>query len=525
MKICLINPSVLKDSTISSPLSTRNKYFLNPYNLQHIGLGYISALLIKNGFEVDIIECAKEGLNEKAVCEKVLSEGYDLVGISTYYFNYMSVCRIVNRIRSKNKEVFIYLGGFLPTLSYEMLLQSLDGVNCCMIGEGEMTTLELSQAIRTDKDWKMIKGIAYKENEDVIFTGKRKLIEDLDILPFPTRPFISERKIVSVLTTRGCYGRCTYCGIQEFFQTCEGKRVRRRSPENVVAEIEQLLKDDNIEYITFNDGNFHISSPEGKKWFEKFYHLIKEKNIKIKYLADFRANEIVRCKEILEKFIEIGLHSVNVGIESFVQSQLDFYKKHVSVDQNVEALKIIEELKLRYTIGVLIFDPVIEIEGIYEYLNKIKEINYYSDHYNISRPLSIGSCVIATMGTEIFDYVVKENLYAQNERNYEFKNPKTARCHDLIQSWSEKVIPIFNKNYISYIAEANEKHLENEAVKKLYQDLYIVDHEYFSKVCKAVMDDKAESHYLERLDQEYFKKLDVIDIHLSKLEKELLNYY
>lgn len=525
MRICLVNPSIIRESALGSPLSTRNKYFLNPYNLPHIGLGYITATLNENGFEADIIECARLGINEKQVCEMVSEGKYDIIGISVYYFNYMSVMRIVNKIKADNPSTFIFLGGFLPTMSYDLVLNSIDTVECCVVGEGEITTLELVKKLELRENWKDTRGIAYKENDKITFTGKRDLVDNLDILPFPVRPFISERKIVSVLTTRGCYGYCTYCGIQEFFNTCNGKKVRRRSPENVVEEIEALVKEHDIKFVTFNDGNFHIASKVGEEWFNRFYKQIKEKNIKIKYLVDFRANEIVKGKHIIEKFVEIGLHNVNVGIESYLESQLEFYKKQVKVEDNIKAVRILEELKIKYTYGILIFDPIITISEVLNFLKQVKEVDLYKDEYNIRPPLTIASTVVATTGTPIYDYVVKNGLYAQNELNYKFIDEKTNLCHEVIKKWRKKVIPLYNKNYISFIADENNMNAEYEGVKKLYQALFYIDLEFFINVCNEIIEGNHDIEMLDSLITKWEEKLAPISEKLSELENELLKYY
>ncbi|MCK4257914.1 MAG: B12-binding domain-containing radical SAM protein [Halanaerobiales bacterium] len=525
MRVCLINPSIVSDNTINSPLSTRNKYYINPYNLQHIGLGYIAAVLEKADYEVEIIECARIGASVKKVCDLIVKGNYDMVGISTYFFNYMNVVRIISRLRKLKPSIFIFLGGFLPSLSYEMLLNNLDTFECCVIGEGEATTLELVEKVVKGKNWRDTPGIAYREGKEIIFTGKRELIDNLDMLPFPKRQFISERKIVSVLTTRGCYGHCTYCGIQEFFKTCEGKKVRRRTPENVVAEIELLVNNYEIEYITFNDGNFHIASVVGRAWFNRFYELIKEKGIKVYYLCDFRANEVVKSRDILEKFIEIGLYNVNVGIESFLQQQLNFYNKQIVVEENVKTIQILEDLKLRYTIGILLFDPVITVPEIIKFINVMNDMGFYEQDYNIIRPLSIGSTVIATTGTPLFDYVVKEGLYTPNDKNYNFMDIKTDLCYKVVTKWSNRVSPLFNKNFIAYLADENGEEEKYDIIKKVYQKLFKLDMEFIREVCNQIMNDNDGTDFFDLLIEEWKEKLIPLKNQLAGLEEYLLKYY
>ncbi len=525
MRVCLVNPSLINETSDASPLSTRNRYFMNPYNLPHIGLGYIAAYLNKNGYQTDIIECARLDISANEVCERIYEGKYDIIGISAYYFNFKNTLKIINGIKKKNSSAFVFLGGYLPTLSYELLLNSFDNFDCCVIGEGEFTALELVEKLDKGEDWKNIPGIAYKQNNEIIFTGKRDLIEDLDILPFPEKPFISERKIVSVLTARGCYGNCTYCGIQEFFNKCNGRKVRRRSPENVVEEIEYLIERYGVKYVSFNDGNFHVASKPGNEWFERFYQLIKEKNINVKFLVDFRANEIVKSRHIIEKFLEIGLYNVNVGIESLLQKQLDFFNKQVKVEDNINAIRILEEYKVKYTYGILIFDPIIKISEVLEFLNKVKEIGLYNDDYNISPPLSIACTVVATEGTPIHKYVVENGLLAQNDINYRFKDEKTARCHEIVAKWRKVVTPIYNKNYISYIAQDNNKTEELSIVKKMYQSLFLIDLEFFIEACREITDNYADMQQLTNILKKWEVHTVSIMEKLTEIEGVLREYY
>jgi len=126
------------------------------------------------------------------------------------------------------------------------------------------------------------------------------MIEDLDILPFPVRTEIN--KEMPMIASRGCYGNCSFCGIQKFYQKSYGKRarVRRRSPQNVVDEILYLVNNYGTKIINFYDDNFEIGTSSGKKWFDEFYSLMKENNIKVEFYCNLRANEIVKGDYFVE---------------------------------------------------------------------------------------------------------------------------------------------------------------------------------------------------------------------------------
>lgn len=526
MKICLINPSIIDENKNASPLSTRNKYFINPYNLAHLGLGYIGAVLLQNKYECDIYELPVEQCSLNDFIKKINDKNYDVIGISTYYYNVRNAMKIVLKVKKEHPNTFIFLGGFLPTLSWQSLLESGLDFDCCEIGEGEYTTLELVRALENGIDWREIDGLAYLMDGVVIKTKPRKLIENLDELPFPIRPFVRKRMIAAIVTSRGCYGVCNYCGIREFMEQCKGSKYRRRRPECVVDEIEYLIKEYSVKYIVINDGLFHFSSRQGQKWFNTFEKLIIDKNIKVSFLCDFRANEIVSCPDILKRYKKIGLYNVNVGIESFVQRHLDFYGKGTTVDQNIKAVKLLEKNEINYTIGVLIFNPISTVEETLEYCRVTREMNFYEKEYSVIRPLSVGSRVIATTGTRLFKYVIDNGLYEDNPYNYRFEDARMELCYEMIERWSIYSSELFNYNYLVYITQGQKLEEEDKILRHIFKLLYYIDREYIEDVCYAMLENRLKSiDDYETISKPYKDKAFKLEKQLKQFEKKLQKYY
>jgi len=473
MRICLISPAFIHKNNTSVAL-------------QHLGISYIASTLESNHFNVEIIDSVQENLSILQLNEKIEKEKYDAIGISTYEYNYTQVALLVKRIRRKNKKIFIFLGGYFPTFVHETILFDLPEVDCCVIGEGEITTLELMQKLKNKQMWKDVLGIAYMNDGEIRFTGKRQLIENLDALPFPKRNIISEEEPFPLLTSRGCYGRCNYCSLYGFYSTCIGNRVRRRTPENVVEEIENLIKDYSVDRICFNDDNFSIASKNGRDWFYRFHALIKQKNINVKFLAEFRANEVVSARDIIEDFMKIGLFNVFIGIESLEQEQLDFYNKGLKVEDNVKAIKIVKELGLEFKIGILLFDPVVTIDRIYKSLKVIDEIKLFECGYMLN-PISLYNTAIANIGTPLYDYVKAHGLYHKNDLNYHFKHDKTKLLYEILVKWYEEIRQLMSRQYLftAYKKVGADENLQ--IIKNIYNELFNIDLQYILEVCKEIM--------------------------------------
>lgn len=526
IKICLINPSTVDEHKNASPLSTRNKYFLNPNNIAHVGLGYIASVLKTAGFQCDVIELPVEEIGAREAVEIVLKKKYTVVGISTYYYNFLNTVRIIDKLKQDNPDIFIWVGGLLPTLCAEELLRTNLSCDCCMVGEGEYTALELIRCLSADEAWENISGLVYRRENKIFRNHKRLLINKLDELPFPYRKHVNNRRIAAIVTSRGCYGNCIYCGIREYIEQCDGIAYRRRSPENVVWEIEELVKNDKVSIIVFNDGVFHIASKQGMDWFETFEKLIIEKGIRVQFLCDFRANEIVESRNIVKRFKHLGLFNVNIGIESFIQKQLDFYNKKITVEQNVKAIKIIESLKLNYTIGILLFDPTSTIEEIIEFCNNSIKSNYYKENYNINRPFSVGSRVVATTGTALFNFVQSKGLYAKNSYNYCFEDERLEEVFNVIELWSEKVSEVFNLNYVAYISSEQGLMEIDDEIRLLYKALFFLDRAYIIEACEMkIRFDSLDNEEWKEYDNASVENVIKIESRLKELEQILLKFY
>ena len=115
MKVCLINSQTIN--------RIDDKIYPN------LGLGYISSYLESKQISNTIIDFNVIDMKNQDVYEYIIENNYTAVGISTYYFNYKNALKIINRLRTRSKELFIFLGGYLPTLSHESLQNLLDNLN------------------------------------------------------------------------------------------------------------------------------------------------------------------------------------------------------------------------------------------------------------------------------------------------------------------------------------------------------------------------------------------------------------
>lgn len=317
MKIALVRPNY-KSHIITPP----------------IGLGYLSSYLKKSGIETKIIDGLKENLSPSRLMRRILKFNPDAVGITCLTAFYQEVV-VLARELAKNKITTV-IGGQHPTfLPYRTLLESQADFVVC--GEGEIPLLELAESKFCNKS---IRGVYSLENlkseqQEII---KASVVDNLDDLPFPDWEQIDPREypraphgavvrgfpVGVMVTSRGCPFECTFCAAPRF---CD-RTIRFRTPENVVAEIDYLMKNFNISEVHFEDDNFTLNADNVKK----FCRLLIEKNIKIHWACPngVRADHISEDLIVLMK--QSGCYYIAYGIESVNSSILEKIKKRESVE-------------------------------------------------------------------------------------------------------------------------------------------------------------------------------------------------
>jgi len=312
------------------------------------GLCYLQASLDKAGYTNSKI--VDEDSYEKV---KKAIEDYDpdVVGISCLTVYRSSSFKIAKMAKEIKPKVKVILGGPHATFMWEQIMKNFKYVDVIVVGEGEITTVELIKALERDKPLKNIKGIVFREDGKIIKTEPRPLIENLDEVPFPSyrnidfdkyavaKPpdyYEKERK-ASIISSRGCIGNCHFCSTTQFWS----RRWRARSAKNVVDEIESLYNKYNIRFFVFFDDIFTTNQ-------QRVIDICKEiikRDLKIRWYAETRVDCV--SKEMLEWMKKSGCFLVQFGIESGSTTILKTINKKVTMDQIITAVKMVKEVGMQ----------------------------------------------------------------------------------------------------------------------------------------------------------------------------------
>lgn len=305
-------------------------------NILPLGLGYIAAVLLQEGAEVEVYNQDIHHYPDAHLTEHLNTHSYDMVAISVIagYYQYRKLLKLSEAInRSHNRPEYYILGGMGPTPEPEFFLKKTNA-DIIVRGEGEVTIKALIHALANKEPLAAIPGLAFRDGDAVVVTPDRALITDLDtiLMPayhlFPMEIYRMRREWrmhatefgMQVLSARGCTFKCTFCYRMD-------KGFRMRSNEHIFEEIRHLQRTYNIDYIGFYD-ELLVSSVERITSFCEA--LIKEK-LNIRWNCNGRLN--YAQPDVLRLMKQAGCVYINYGIEALDNDVLKKMKKGLRVDQ------------------------------------------------------------------------------------------------------------------------------------------------------------------------------------------------
>jgi radical SAM superfamily enzyme YgiQ (UPF0313 family) len=369
MKIILIQPRVGHNPS----------YIHEPLNL-----GYIAAYLIENGYEdveihIGAFETDKEIISDASEA--------DIVGFTATSPMMKHAEELAKQIKEENPKAVIAFGGSHSSVLPENGLKS-ENIDVVVRGEGEMTMLEIAQAVERGTSFKGITGVSYKNKGAIIHNPNRELIRDIDTIPFPARNLLRQDKFLEIgykkygdrgawiFSSRGCPYHCTYCASCSIWT----RKWRARSPENIVKEIRELIDRYNADRINFADDTFTIS----QKRVVEFCDLLKRANLQISWGCNVRVDNV--DKNLFEIMKSAGCTDVWIGAESGSPVILKDIKKGITLTQIKNAFKWSKEAGLKRRAYLMIGSPKESRETILQTEELVGEIRPDTLEFSILTP-------------------------------------------------------------------------------------------------------------------------------------------
>ena len=306
-----------------------------------LGLATIAATALERGHKVEILDMSWRPYDYELIRNKVSKFKPDIVGITatTPLMNQLRDISVL--IKDISKNIFIVGGGPHPSAIPEETLQEtmLDAI---LVGEADYTFADLCDGLPLSD----IKGIYYRKDENILATGTRSLILDLDELPMPawhlynikdyhkiSRLLCRRLPMTTVEFSRGCVYRCDFCASKISL----GLGYRKKSPERCVEEIKHLKKLGYNEFMLADD----IFTSD-QKWAKKVCDAISDSNVDMVWTCTNGIRVESADDDLFKSLRKSGCYRVSFGFESGNDEVLKAFGKggRATVEQATKAVRM-----------------------------------------------------------------------------------------------------------------------------------------------------------------------------------------
>jgi radical SAM superfamily enzyme YgiQ (UPF0313 family) len=381
----------------------------------------LDAYLSRERIKTRILYPRIKGYSVKDLVNEIVELNPKVVGIGGLYDDRFYIREIISSLDPYRKNFKIVVGGNIITPTPEFMVGKLSA-DIGVIGEGEITFTRLVKKILEREDFTGIKGIAFKDGNNVISTGHGEYIENLDELPLvdyqkipmeyfiniyqnslsatctrTTTVYLPSTRMGMVMTGRGCLYKCNFC--------YQYSKLRFQKISSVIAQIKELKKRFNINTIRIADD---LALVNKKRTLELCRAFIDEK-LDVKYLV----NAHFHCldEEMVIALKESGCVQIGLGLESGSQNILDKIHKNVKVEQIINGLSLLNKYKMNW-------NGCIQVGQIDETPEDVKKtIDVF---YPFCNDLSTISVAITTPfpGTHLYHHGLKTGLINSDEEMF-----------------------------------------------------------------------------------------------------------
>ncbi|HEY9245784.1 MAG TPA: radical SAM protein [Candidatus Methanoperedens sp.] len=425
MKILLIQPAKAQKT-----IGGDDVHIFEPLSLEYLASG------IKDSHDVKILDMRFDKDIEKELKEYEP----DVVGITAYTVHVNTVKNLFGRIKTIYPDIFTVVGGHHATVApADFFIPDIDLV---VMGEGVFVFKEIISRLVSKRPFDGITGVAYlKGTERVIIPPEP--ITDLDVFPYPARELTEKyrknyytdwmKPLASIRTSKGCPFRCNFCALWKL----TGGKYLKRKPESIVRELLQIKE----KYVFFSDDESLVDANRMKILAE----LIKKAGIMKNYYLYGRSDTIVKNPELIKIWKDIGLERIFVGLEFFRDEDLKYINKGSTVENNREAIRILQSNDIEIYASFIIRPDFAE-EDFKEFKEYCRGLKLSFPSFAVLTPLpgtdfyeEVKSNLITT-DYDLFDFIhtvlptklpLKEFFNNLNSLYFEAKSPAKSISYTL----------------------------------------------------------------------------------------------
>lgn len=404
-RILFINPSLR--------LNSHTKYL-------PIGIASVMSFLRSNGLQFEFFDVDIDDVVDHEIESYLEDNRFDIILTGSIVTHYKWMKWLTRTVRKYNPSSYILVGNSVAGSVPELFLTNSDA-DVAIIGEGEVTTLEVVTKICAGEDWYNTLGIAYKMRcGSIKINQKRKGLKKLDEFPmvdwsdFDTDKYFKKSyagakglegqdvKVMPVATARGCAFRCSFCHFVFW-----NDPYRYRSPDNILAEIKRNIDVYGTNFISFWDDLSFASLPQA----ERFADAILNSGLKFYWNAAVRVDLFGNPKhsysrriEVAQKFKDAGCLSLGFSLESGNKEILEMMNKRIEASFFLDQVKLLEEVGIAQMTSVVFGYPIETEDSIKQTFEMCLEAKVYP---------SMGF-LLPLPGTGMYEYA-KKNLFITDE--------------------------------------------------------------------------------------------------------------
>lgn len=324
------------------------EYLPPPY-----GVLQLAAFMEQKREELDIqvLDCNAEGLDWDGLENRIESFNPDMVASSALATcnTYVAV-RTLEIAKKVNPDIVTVTGGQHFTIMAEESLKTYPEIDFIVRGEGEETLVELAQATADGKPASSINGVSFRNKNQIVHNQPRRLIKNLDDLPFPGYKFVqnlvqkyhftamagNKTRYALIEGSRGCPHQCTFCTQWRHW----GNVHRTKTPKRIADEFEYCYNEYGSRFLWLTDDNFGL----GKRAEELSDELISRGlSDDIMWFMQVRCDNVVNHNNVLPKMRKAGLRWVLLGVENDNPATLDSFQKKTTPQDARTAIKLLKK--------------------------------------------------------------------------------------------------------------------------------------------------------------------------------------
>ena len=444
MRVLLINPP--------TPLEERP----NP----PLGLAFVAAALEEAGIEVRIADTVTHPLDGDRLKNLLDEFRPEIVGATAVTMTYNSARVLMSRVKKLRPEALTMMGGPHVTFTTVDTLKELPELDLIVMGEGDVTVVEVAEEAANGRDWSKVRGLAYRDEEGTVQITPGQDVVDVNTLPIPARHLLplgryrALKMPISITTARGCPFPCIFCSARDM----AGAKIRNRSTESVVDELQDLAG------LGFHQINIADDLFSGrKKHCLAVCDEIVSRGLKITWSCYSRVDTI--NVDMLKRMKEAGCKTMSFGIESANEEILKSVRKGITIPKTIEAVQMCVDVGIDPHCSFILGLPGETQETLAETLAFCEKIQSMGASYGFHLLAPFPGTAVREQ-LESFDLKILSDDWSDYHANraiVETSSVSAAELNAMVDDWNRKIEEVFSGSVQDMTEEQRAEFAEGAA--------------------------------------------------------------